>query len=209
MIIVVLGGGIELNGTLPHHAIKRLDAAIELFNKNPESYIALSGKYSYIYWHKKTHPIQTEASAMAAYLCTHGIDPARIYMEEHSMDTISNAYFLKKTIFIPKDEHTGIIITSEFHLKRVKMIFSRIFGDTFQFKYISVPDIFPPDKAAKIHERQQYLIEQTEIFLKDMSDGDHEYLKDKLYTAKFHHEEKPAWLQDFVAAGKSTTSITK
>lgn len=200
MFIVVLGGGIDLNGNLPPHVYQRLDKALKLYKKLPRSKIVLSGKYSFLYSLKK--PPITEAEKMAQYLIEKGVPKKDIFLEKKSQDTISNAYYLKTDFLLPLKEKRAIVVTSDFHQQRVRYIFKKVFGEGYQFQFIATPSGLPEKAKEKIFRRQKELIFKTKELFAKMKDGDHQFLKGKFYKARFYQEKRPAWVKDFAAKGK-------
>lgn len=198
MTIVVLGGGIWKRKP-PLFMQKRLNKAIELLKKYPHAKILLCGKYSFRYSENEA-PSITEAELMRDYLIKKGIPASKIFLERKSKDTIGNAYYAKKLYFIPKNEKEAIIVTSDFHLNRAKFIFKKIFGPKYRLKFIATPSGFENDKLLK--ERQKYLLEKTKEFLKEMKEGDHNFLKGKLYKSKFYKEIAPKEIEKFVKTGR-------
>lgn len=202
MAIVVLGGGITKKGILPLQVKKRVKKAFELYKKNEKEKIVLSGKYSFLYPKNQLPPI-TEAEAMKKELLNLGVSSKKIFLEKKSRDTISNAYYLKTTFFIPKKEKKATIITSEFHKPRVKFIFKKIFGPSYKFQFIglSSPALSKEEKK-KILERQKYLVSKTKEILKGMKTGKHNFLKGKFYKIEYYTKKRPAWVIKFVTQGK-------
>jgi len=201
MTIVILGGGIDKNGNLPQYVKKRLDKAIEIFKKNKNAKILVSGKYSFLY-PKNLIPPVTEAQAMKDYLIKKGILKKNIFLENKSKDTISNAYYAKKIYFIPKKEKRAKIITSEFHLPRVRYIFKKVFGRDYKFQYIPISSNLNNKSVDKVQQRQKKLLEKTKGILNEMNDGDHNFLKNKFYKLQYYREKRPGWVIDFVTQGK-------
>ena len=91
--IIVLGGGLKDDGTVPHHTQLRLDKAVELFKTQKESsyIITLSGGTPH-----KPNPRDAkgfaiwEATAAARKLIDMGISHTSILEENFSLDTIGN-----------------------------------------------------------------------------------------------------------------------
>lgn len=199
MVIVVLGGGIDLQGNIPPYVYSRLDEAIRLC-KSLNCKILVSGEYSFLYDKKK--PPFTEALKMQEYLLGKGISGDQIIREERSKDTIGNAYYSKKYIFIPNKEKEAIIITSDFQIKRVKYIFHKIFGPEYKLRIIGVKSELPDNEREAVWQRQRELLLKTQALLSNMKDGDHDFLKDRIYKLKFYKEKRPDWVKNFVAKGK-------
>lgn len=199
MVIVVLGGGIDLQGRIPSHVYSRLDEAIRL-HKSLGCKILVSGEYSFLY--DKVKPPFTEAFEMQKYLLGKGVSIDQILLEERSKDTVGNAYYSKKYIFIPRKEKEAIIITSDFQVERVKYIFHKIFGQEYKLKIIGIKSELPDSEREVVWQRQKELLLKTQAFLSKMEDGDHNFLKDRIYKLKFYKEKRPDWVKNFVAKGK-------
>ncbi len=200
MLIVVLGGGIDIKGILPHHVFSRLDKALELAHKYPNAKIVLCGRYSFLYGPKK--PLTTEAEAMRTYLLGKKIPKNRILIEKKSKDTIGNAYYSKKNIFLPRHEKQAIIITSEFHLPRSKYIFQKIFGPTYKLQFVGAPEKLSSAVRQKVITHQKEVFETIKHLLEPMKDGNHDYFKYKIYNLKYYRQKRPDWVIKFVATGK-------
>lgn len=200
MFIVILGGGIHLQGNLPPHVYQRLDKALLLSKSHPQARIVLSGKHSFLYRQQK--PPITEARKMAEYLLEKGVLKKQILLEQKSKDTIGNAYYLKKLVFLPRQERSAIVITSPFHLSRVRYIFGKVFGSDYKLQFVGSTESFPLKQKAEIVKYQKELLLKTKLLLSKMKDGDHNFLKGKLYKIKYYKEPRPGWVMKFVAKGK-------
>lgn len=109
--VVILGAGIrgdQVTRTLQ----RRLDKGLEYAQKNPDALLVVSGGQG---------PQETvsEAYAMQQYLLAHGIDSARVLMEDQSTSTEENFAFSKRLL----DARLGagyrvVYITNNFHAYR-------------------------------------------------------------------------------------------
>ncbi|MGN0317705.1 MAG: YdcF family protein [Lachnospira sp.] len=88
---------------------RRLEAACEYANDNPETIIIVSGG-------KGPDENLSEAQAMRDYLVEHGISDERIIMEDKSTDTNENMMYSKE--YIADSDASVAIVTSNFHLFR-------------------------------------------------------------------------------------------
>lgn len=201
MAIIVLGGGIEGKDKIPAHVKLRLDKAFELYLKSKEEKIVLCGKYSFLY-PKSNLPIKTEAQLNKEYLIGKGVSARSIFLENRSKDTIGNVYYAKKLYFIPKKEKNIVVITSDFHIGRSKYLFKKIFGDKYNIKYIATPSLLKGKMNKDVFSRQLELLNKTKSILAKMKNGDHNFLKNKLYKIKFYKEQRPNWVKQFVAKGE-------
>ena len=144
--IFIPGGGLLPDGGLPPWTIERLNRAIEY--KTETSWIAfLSGGTVH-----KPPPLTNdgypifESRTAANYLVKHGVNPDQLLTEISSYDTIGNAYFSRLLFSDPGQFQNLLIITSDFHLARVKAAFEWIYSlkpqaADYQLQYEAVPDI--------------------------------------------------------------------
>ncbi|MBC7672143.1 MAG: YdcF family protein [Polaromonas sp.] len=79
--IVVLGRGVDADGTLPRLAEQRVNRAAELFAWETAARIVLSGRCSLM---TDVIPVVTEARATAAHTATLGLPRDALFVEEES-----------------------------------------------------------------------------------------------------------------------------
>jgi uncharacterized SAM-binding protein YcdF (DUF218 family) len=106
--IIVLGRGISPEGEIPESAKATVQKAVQLHKDGVANYIIFSGKWSrsssYI-------PPTTEAKAMSDYSKDLGLPEKSIILEEESLDTISNCYYIKTRILLAKKWISLLLIT--------------------------------------------------------------------------------------------------
>lgn len=133
--IIVLGGGINKDGSLPRVVKKRVDRAVELYKKGCASRLIMSGKWGVN--SKITYPC-TEAEAMEEYAVLCGARRDDVLVEKKSQDTLGNAYWSKITFLKPAKWNKFVVVTSDFHVKRAKYIFSKVFGPEYRMSFVGV-----------------------------------------------------------------------
>src|SRR5437867_7363035 len=115
--IIVLGGGVHYDGTLPDIPRAKVNLATELFNAGLADEVIMSTKWSGFLTRE---PAITEAESMKRYAVRLGIPESAILKEEDSMDTIGNAVFTKQKYLTPNSWTSVVVITSDFHMERTK-----------------------------------------------------------------------------------------
>ena len=110
--IIVLGCGLNEDGSPGETLQNRLDACINYANKNPNATIVVSGGYS-----KRGY--DTEGSAMKDYLVSHGISEEMIICENKASNTAEN-FSLSKQLLEERDIKIENIafVTNSFHVYR-------------------------------------------------------------------------------------------
>lgn len=113
--ILVLGGGTKNNQ--PGAVLKgRLDQALAYAENHPNVTFIVSGGLGF----GKT---TSEGTIMRNYLVENGIEPDRIQIEDKATSTYENLLYTKKMI---ASDGQLLIVTSDFHLFRTKMIAKRV-----------------------------------------------------------------------------------
>jgi hypothetical protein len=142
--IVLVGGldAVEISGQfvfVPNIQVKhRLNRAYELFAKGSVDYIATTGNFSKrVFFDSRVTGYKTEAQVGKKYLeDSFEMDSRFIIYENQSIDTIGNAWFVKRICIDPYGITKCRIITSEYHLERSKLIFDWVFGPNYTLEYI-------------------------------------------------------------------------
>ena len=125
--ILIPGGGLLNDGSLPPWTVARLEHALSLKDVC-RWFILLSGGTVH-----KPPPLDEgdfpyfESHEMAKFLVKSGLESARVLTEISSYDTIGNAYFSRLLFTEPLALKKLLIVTSEFHMPRTQAIFEWIF----------------------------------------------------------------------------------
>ena len=136
--IVVLGGGVDSDGHVYPHTELRIAKAIDVYNKYTASssgkkvvsLLPLSGGTP----HKPPpkddagFPIAEATAAARVMINKYNIPPNVIREEPYSVDTLGNSYFLRTLLAEPGGYHKLIIITNDWHMPRVKSMFTYTFS---------------------------------------------------------------------------------
>jgi uncharacterized SAM-binding protein YcdF (DUF218 family) len=142
--VLVPGGGLRPGGALPPFVLNRLEAAQALAGEAPT--ILLSA-----YTIHRAPPLDAtgypvlESVVAAQTLLARGVPATRIWTETASLDTIGNAYFARVIHTDPAGLRRLLVVNSEFHMPRTRMIFDWIFGlppaePPYVLDYHTVPD---------------------------------------------------------------------
>lgn len=133
--LLVLGGGVNADGSLPPLARRRVERAAELFRRGAAPRVILSGRCGLM----RRDPHVTEAQAMAAYATELGVPRAALLIEDRSKDTIGNAYFTKRQFLTPHGWTAVRVITSDFHVRRAAKVLRKIWGAGYRVAFDAVP----------------------------------------------------------------------
>lgn len=131
-IIMILAGGIRQDGQLPSFSKQRVLKGIELFHAKYAQRILMSGRWS---GKRQSIPPVTEAAAMVEYARKHTIPKSALYAEELSTSTHENVLFSKKYFFEKYHWNKILVVTSDLHMKRTKLVFNRILGKEYEVHY--------------------------------------------------------------------------
>lgn len=113
----------------------RLDTALSYWKDHPEIRIVVSGG-------KGDDEHISEAQCMYDYLTAHGADGARIVMEDQSRNTcqnIRNTLALVQAGAVQPATGSFLLVSSDFHLTRIKMLWGRIWPGTYTLSTLAAP----------------------------------------------------------------------
>ena len=162
-LIVVLAGGVGVDG-VPHETVlRRLRRAAELHTQTGAPVLCNGGgtthKPKYVDAAGYAVP---EAALMGRELVKLGVPAERIALEGYSDDTIGNAFFARVMHCDARPDWRRIhVITSEFQIARTRAIYHWIFGlqgaggaAAYELKFEAVDDAGALPKKA-LRDRQQ------------------------------------------------------
>lgn len=143
--ILIPGGGLKADGTLPAWTSARLNYVLDRADKTTWIGLLSGGTVH------KPPPLNSdgfplfESRQAAAYLISQGIEPSKLLTEIASYDTIGNAYFSRMLFAEPFSLTRLHVVTSNFHLPRTMTIFQWVYSLTpleseYELSFADVPD---------------------------------------------------------------------
>lgn len=136
-VMVVFGCHVNKDG--PSIQLReRLDAALGYWREHPDVKIVVSGG-------KGDNEHESEAQCMHDYLIEHGVSEESVLMEDHSRNTHQNVLYtrdlLQSTVDSGAWEQPGryVLVSSDFHLSRILMLWGRGFGTTSNVTTVPAP----------------------------------------------------------------------
>ncbi|MGE4277838.1 MAG: YdcF family protein [Lawsonibacter sp.] len=137
----------------------RLDKALEYLEDHTDLTVVVSGGQG------PDEPT-TEAQAMYDYLVANGVEKERIVKEEASHNTWQN---LNETFALLKQDGYGdqmgqiLVVSNEFHLTRVRMLFSRVWEGTDTLSTLAAPTSHMPSRL-KMYVREPVALVKSFVF---------------------------------------------
>ena len=120
LCLVGLGFQLNPNGTMRDELVERLKVMLTAAEKYPQALIVCTGGGT-----AANDPTASEAGRMAGWLEEHGVDPARLIVEDKSLTTAQNAIF---TFDILAEKYPQVkqvaIISSDYHIFTGTLLFS-------------------------------------------------------------------------------------
>jgi uncharacterized SAM-binding protein YcdF (DUF218 family) len=113
----------------------------------------------------------------------------KIYLEEKSLDTISNAVFSKEIVDRHKDWKNIFLLTSDYHMKRSLWLFKKIFDKPFH--------VYPFPIVSKFEEAgrkkyEDFLLTISKKIVKDILSNNQSITKMLRKVHPFYSHSKPA-----------------
>lgn len=162
-IAVVLGGGLTRDGGPNPSTLARADEAAALAELRDLA-IIVSGSHG-----NGPRPIRTEAAFMAERLRQRGVAPDRIFVEDESRDTLSNAAFVAERYLAGLTPRPLLVVTSPFHLERSIETFRMVLGPRWRISGVAARP--GPNDDAHAANEALYLA-RTRARLQGIAPGD-------------------------------------
>ena len=162
-VAVVLGGGLTSHGEPNPSTLARADAAAALARERDLA-IIVSGSHG-----DGPKPERTEAAWMAERIAAAGIDGSRIFLEDESRDTVSNAAFIAERYLADLAPRRIFIVTSPFHMARALATFALVLGR--EWPLAAHPSDPGSQEAARAATERSYL-DRTYALLEGLEPGD-------------------------------------
>ena len=163
-VVVVLGGGMNRDGTSGQATNLRARKAVQLAKANPTWTFILSGD-------GRVNPASplTEAECMARIFEASGIDRSRLLLEEESRDTIGNAVLVAARYLRHLQPGTLYVVTSPFHAARALLLFRSVLGPQWTIE-VATSSLARGDAVGRANEPGG--IDWTKRFFTGISPGD-------------------------------------
>ncbi|WP_372368301.1 YdcF family protein [Candidatus Uabimicrobium sp. HlEnr_7] len=148
--IVVLGMALDEQDQLNQLAQARVILAVDYYHKYRCPVVVSGGGLT-----KKS-----EAQAMKEYLQILQVPQKDIFMEDESMETIGNAYFVKKNFIDNYKWKHIIVITSNFHIARAQQIFSNVIGKGINITFVGAKDCVCEEQKKQLYSLEKIFLEK-------------------------------------------------
>jgi uncharacterized SAM-binding protein YcdF (DUF218 family) len=124
--IIVLANLMDVYGVLNEESSSRMDLAIKEYEIKRAPFIITCG------WNYRSDTHIKIADSMKTFAINSGkILSDKIFTEIQSRDTVGDAVFTKRNFALKKDWNKLLVISSDYHVSRVKEIFSFIYGNDY------------------------------------------------------------------------------
>ncbi len=119
LCIIVLGFQLNPDGTMRDELVERLKVALASAEKYPRAYVVCTGGGT-----AAENKAASEAGEMAKWLIAHGIEKARVIVEDNSITTAQNALFTYDilTSLYPSVKKLAIV-SSDYHIATGELLF--------------------------------------------------------------------------------------
>lgn len=168
-LIIILGNKNSSEGVLSECIKMRATCAIDLFKKHPSASIITTGSFGDGF--NTTHV--PHGLIVNEFLKQNGVDAKAIVGHTHSTNTIEDALAIRRFLIGHPNYKRLQIVTSPFHMQRVKFIFSRIFQfHELVFAESSQPKEMESEEILQGEARKLKLIKRDWV---DVANIDFEY----------------------------------
>ncbi len=170
--IIVLSHHLNQDGTLSGESRERVERGVLLFNEGRARTILMSGGYA-------TKGVNvSHANAMRNEAIRINVFPERIRTEEKSLDTAGQAIYTKTDVVAPESWRRLIVVSHDYHIRRVGEIFDFIYGNGFEIDY----DAVHSDKLnrASVKEQEAHALALFQNMIRGIERGEHAKVLERL-----------------------------
>ena len=129
--VLVLANLMDAEGRLNEDSLIRLALAAVLVQQRPRSCLITSG------WnYRPDTPIRIADVMGNAAHDTFGIARDRIFADGTARDTVGDAIMVKRNLLDPSRIRSVAVVSSRYHLPRVRGIFAFVFGSAYDMRFI-------------------------------------------------------------------------
>lgn len=170
-LIVILGNKL-LSPQIHPELIGRMDIGINLFKDIFADYLILSGGKS------NPNVKYAESEIMKDYAIRNNISSEKIILDTNSLDTVGNGYFVRKIVNELECNSTVYIVSSFYHMKRVKYIFSSCFGNYHNLNF----DYSYYHENEEVNRKEERSMKMAKNLFRNIDYGDLEEIEKKLFS---------------------------
>ena len=172
---VILSMDREFDGSLGPEFIARIDLGIEYYKAGFVSSLTMCGNHG----RTDAHLTASHADDMRSYAIKKGIPKKDIFIEHNSLDTVGQAVFTNERVINPNDMGSVIIISSDYHIARVIIIFDFVLGDKIRKIYSSIGTKLISD--SKICDSEEKNIRAFSKTFEGVERGNLEAIQERLF----------------------------
>ncbi|MBI2653550.1 YdcF family protein [Candidatus Woesearchaeota archaeon] len=190
--IIVLSRDITPNLQLTGESNQRVDKGIELFRQGVADVVIMNGGSGYIQggYYLSYGVEMFHGLLMAEYALKQGVPLEQILIQPYSRDTIGEAYYVKEMFLKPKRWENNVIVTSNFHVPRCRIIYDKVLGPDFKTEFAGVAT--PLDNNSWWLEREE---RNLDWFLRNFGDdikrGDSAAIEARLFDVNELYKSIP------------------
>lgn len=130
--IIVLANLMDAQGNLNGESRARLELAVKLLRENESSGLITTG------WdYRADSSIKIADAFKKTAVEEFGVDENRIVADTNSRDTVGDAVFTKKNVVEGADVKNVTVISTAYHIERVKEVFGFVFGPDYEITYLA------------------------------------------------------------------------
>jgi hypothetical protein len=173
-ILILLGNTNDVNHELSDIAKTRADLAVELLIHDLKLKVIPTGAFGNFNESSMPH-----GEILTKYLIAKGIPKERILPFTRSSNTVEDAYGVLRSVSIISEINKIVIVTSQYHMKRVKYIFGRVLQG-YHLEYHEASDPITHQAETESQEEQEKLDKLTYEWV-DLSNINLHVFPDKSY----------------------------
>ena len=137
---------------------------------------------------------------MAAYAERLGVPREAILLEEESVDTIGNAYFVLRRFLEPNGWTSLRVVTSDFHVPRTTWVFQKVMGSAYDVSFSPASSELDGDIIAGRARAEGDIITFLMEWIGELSEGDRDAVERLIWEEHPGYAAEPAVPKEHIRA---------
>lgn len=169
-VIIVLGSGVNRDGSLPASAESNVRKAVEMYNQESPKPIIFSGRW----WYGEEAELPcTEAEAMSRYAGILGVPESDRLEETQADTTVANLYYVKENFLLKNGWRTVLIVTTLPHVERARLNAWMVLGDDYVIDVVASESVYAPETLVALQAVEAAKLPLAKDFFAEFKPGDH------------------------------------
>lgn len=201
---IVLSHSFDLGGKLSRQAQDRVNRSAEIYHEGGSKTLLMSGRKGFgeAFCYDEFH-----ADKMKEHAVSLGVPEERIFLERESLETVGQAVFTKLLFKRSPELRRISVVSSDYHIPRVRHIFEHVYGPAFALSFDGVPSGLAQDGDTAGRERRS--LDMFNSAFGKITPGDDRRMIETLFTEHIIYRNLQRLVRDYTGVDLKEMCLRK